>query len=395
MTVEAPPRFAYTAERPLLLLTDYPPDAAGGGAVILRNLLEPAERGATVWISPSPASSEVAGGRFLASGSAGRRGRRSLWLDSTLYASALAGEVERIARETNAPAAWIVMHGAGVAVAAKLARRGVLPLHLTVHDDPAFANALRSRRYLPLVPWIERDFADALRRAKSVDVICDAMRERYRKRYGVDSVVVHRGLREPVRPSPAYDGKTLRVGVLGSTYSYEQLPILGRAVASAAGSLGVPGEIVVLGRSYGERLRDEMGDAVRVEPTGHVDEESAIPILQGCFALYLNYPFGRRDAVLRQTSFPTKLSTYVQAARPLVLHVPADSSVTHLVELDGYAAHWGSNLESDGAAALIRLWNDPANHKDRQVEAESVRRRHYDRATNRASLFQALGVLVP
>ena len=34
----------YTAEGPLALLTDYPPDTAGGGAVILRSLLGPEER---------------------------------------------------------------------------------------------------------------------------------------------------------------------------------------------------------------------------------------------------------------------------------------------------------------------------------------------------------------
>jgi len=35
-----------------------------------------------------------------------------------------------------------------------VAKAGALPIHLTVHDDPAYANALRSRRYLPLVPLI-------------------------------------------------------------------------------------------------------------------------------------------------------------------------------------------------------------------------------------------------
>ena len=34
----------YTADRPLALLTDWPPDAGGGGAVILRSLLGPEDR---------------------------------------------------------------------------------------------------------------------------------------------------------------------------------------------------------------------------------------------------------------------------------------------------------------------------------------------------------------
>ena len=131
-------------------------------------------------------------------------------LDSTLKAGALTAEVEALARDRGARAAWVVMHGAGVHLAARLARRRAangLPLHLTVHDDPAFGVALRSRRYLALLPWIERDFAAALRRAESVDVICAAMADRYRRRYGVESSVVHRALdaarrARPLRPRP-------------------------------------------------------------------------------------------------------------------------------------------------------------------------------------------------
>jgi hypothetical protein len=384
----------YSPERPLLLLTDYPPDTGGGGAVILRDLLGPAERESVLWLSPSRPSAEIPNSHWLRSGSAGKRGRRSLGLDSTFYADALTREVEQVARDRNARAIWIVMHGAGVAIADKLSRKGGWPLHLTVHDDPAFANALRSKRYLLLVPLIERQFASALKWAKSVDVICEAMRQRYLSRYDVDSVIVHRGLTNPVEPSPEYHRRVLRVGVLGSTYSYEPLPVLGRAVAAAAERLGVPGEVVVMGRSHGEQLRDEMAGRIKVDVTGHVDEAAAVPMLQDCFALYLNYPFGRRDAVLRQTSFPTKLSTYIQAARPLIMNVPSDSSVIPLLEHGRYASLWDSPNEAKGTQVLVDLWNDPRSHQSWHGEAEAVRSRYYDRGTNRRILFQVLDGLV-
>ena len=393
---------AYTPERPLILLTDYPPDAAGGGAVILRDLLGPSEREKIVWVSPSRSSSRHASEQtssnevWLRAGSAGRGGRRSIGLDSTLWAGALAKEVQRIAVDRQARAVWIVAHGSAVAIAARLTRRRAWPIHLTVHDDPAFANALRSKRYLALVPWIERDFASALRRATSIDVIGEAMAVRYRNRYGVDSVVVHRGLQDgSIEPSPVYERRALRIGILGSTYSYEQLPVLGRAVEAASKRLGIPGEIVVMGKSHGERLKAEMAGKIEVEVTGHVDELAAVALLRGCFLLYLNYPFGRRDAVLRQTSFPTKLSTYIQASRPLLLHVPPDSSVMPLVGPDNYAKPWGTLNASDGSEILVELWRDSANHRSRHFEAESVRLRYYDRSKNCRTLFQSLDALAP
>jgi hypothetical protein len=289
------------------------------------------------------------------------------------------------------------MHSAGVAIAARVARAGRLPLHLTVHDDPAFGVALRSKKYLALVPWIERDFALAMRRAASVDVIGLGMAERYRRRYGVEAAIVHRALPDPVAPAGDYDAARhgLRVGVLGSTYGYRQLPLLARAVELAAGRLGVAPRLLVVGQGHGDQLRAEFAGRVEVESTGHVSEAAAIPLLRDCFALYLNYPFGRRDAVLRRASFPTKLSSYVQAARPLLIHAPADSSTTPLVGPDGYATAWADLDPGRGADALTAAWARPENRGSRHEAAERVRREHYDPDRNRAALFGALDALVP
>jgi hypothetical protein len=387
----------FSHEHPLILLTDYPADTQGGGAVILRSLLGPADRERLIWMSPVPPSNIVAAGPnvvTLKSGSSGR-GKRSIVADTLLYSRRLAAEILAEAKTRGAQAIWVVMHNAAVSIAAELNRRGDLPMHLTVHDDPAFANALRSKRYFALIPWIERDFAYAMKHAKSVDVIGQAMGERYQKRYGVSSTIVHRAMDEPVVPGPLYDRERngIRVGVLGSTYSYEQLPLLARSVEIAADRLKVRGSVRVMGRSYGERLRDEWGQRVNIEVTGHVSESEAIPHLRDCFALYLNYPFGRRDAVLRQTSFPTKLSTYIQAARPLLLHVPPDSSVMPLVNDKGFAFAWCNLDPNSGAEALLKAWETPANHQSQHVEAESVRQSYYHGDRNRAALFEALDAL--
>ena len=118
-------------------------------------------------------------------------------------------------------------------------------------------------------------------------------------------------------------------------------------------------------------------------------------LLRRCFALYLNYPFGRRDAVLRQTSFPTKLSTYVQAARPLLIHAPADSSTAPLIGPDGYATAWSDLDPARGADALVAAWGRAENHASRHEAADRVRRDYYDPDRNRRALFGALDALVP
>jgi len=385
----------FTPDRPILLLTDCPPDAGGGGAVILRSLLGPKERAGVIWLTLSPPNHPMENVVVLQSGSAGR-GPRSVGRDTTIHAGKLSREVLKIAHERNAAAIWVVMHNAAVPIAAKLVRAGRIPMHLTVHDDPAFANALRSKRYFALVPWIESRFAYAMKRARSTDVICDAMDDRYRKRYGVRSVVVHRALDAPVASGPSYDAERhgLRIGVLGSTYSYEPLPLLARAVELAANRLNLPARLRIMGKSYGERLRDEFAGRVEVDVTGHVSEADAIPMLAECFALDLNYPFGRRDAVLRQTSFPTKLSTYIQAGRPLLLHVPPDSSVMPLVDETGYAVPWADLDPQAGADVIVAMWNDPKSHRCRADDASRIKAKYYDPTVNRFRLYEALGGLL-
>jgi len=396
MNTDSPGLTAYSAGRPLLLITDGPPDAGGGGTVILRSLLGPEERSRMVWASLTPPASPDAPGEVtLRRGSAGK-GRRSIVADSTYRAAGLADEAAELAEARDAAAIWVVMHGAGVHVAARLARLGRRPLHLTVHDDPAYGVALRSRRYVGLVPWIARDFRAAMRGAASVDVIGEGMAARYRRLYGVESAIVHRAVPGPIAASPPYDRAShgLRVGVLGTTYSYDQLPILGRAIADAAARVGARGSLLIVGQGFGDRLRADMAGAIDVESTGHIPEPEGIRRLQDCLALYLNYPSGRRDAVLRQTSFPTKLSTYVRAARPLLVHAPPDSSTVPVCRRDpSYAIHWPSRSAADGARLLERLWADPAADGPFDAPAEAVRERYFDPGVNRRALFDALNAL--
>ncbi len=370
--------------------------------MILRSLLPGDVRQRVLWASPSlteaigPLEIGLRQGSLGLPSILGRRpATRSVTIDG-LLSWRLAREVEVAARQHHARALWIVMHGAMVHVAARLLSGPSLPVHLSVHDDPAFGVALMSRRHLALLPLIERDFGYALRRACSVDVVCQGMARRYRERYGIASTIVHRGIAEPVLERPAHVASgSLEIGVMGNTYGYDQLPLLARVVERVASNVGARGRIVIIGQGPGERLRAEVGDRIDVEVTGHLDERHAVERLSRCFALYLNYPFAWRAAVLRQTSFPTKLSSYLLAARPLFAHAPLDSSIAHLAAMTDYVAWWGNERIEDGVTQLTRLWSLPAAHASQDVAAERLRRAHYNLPANQAALLEPLDALVP
>ncbi len=395
---------SYTPDHPLILLTDFSPDAGGGDAVILRNFMDPETRRSIVWVTLTPggvsATSPTIDERVVVLKGGPKatvpRKRRSLFLDSTTLSWRLAEEVRKIAQEHRARGIWIVMYGATVPIASHLVKHGELPVVATVHDDPAFGVALRSRRYLVLVPLIERAFAKALKDAAGVEVISRGMMERYKKRYGVIAILGNRVVAPFVAvPAPfSKDGKILRIGVLGNTYSYSPLRVLGRTVARAADDLGLRGELVFVGLGHAERLRAELGGLISIVSVGHVEEAKAAAVLRGTFLQYLVYPFGWRDRVLRQTSFPCKLATYIMAGRPLLLHASADSTTAELATIPGLSYHWDDLNVEHGVQLLKKAWADPVTSLGAHGALEEVRRRYYDLDTIKTNLMGMLDAMV-
>jgi hypothetical protein len=380
---------AFSPERPLVLLTDFPPDHQGGGAVILKSLLTPDDRRRMVWVTlsryepqPGPRVISLAPPRY-----------RSLLQDGTVRTAELRRETHAVIREYSAAAAWVVAHGAAVRIAPALMAAG-LPVHMTVHDDPAWAYALLTRRYVPLAPLLLHDFYHGLRGAKSLDVVCEAMARRYRPRCTAEPAIVHRGLSSPVDPSPEYDRHGgISVAVLGSTYGLREVSVLANALAKVSDRLNVPARLTLIGSVRATSVRRLCPPNVALELTGHLTESEGIARLRTSFLLYLSYPFGPRGRVLRRTSFPTKLSTYVMAARPLLLHMPADSSVAFLREGTPYSTLWDSLDSEEGAKIMERLWLTDRTHASFDLNAEMLRVQHFDLAHNRSVLFRALNAL--
>src|ERR1019366_2845900 len=118
--------------------------------------------------------------------------------------------------ETKPDLYWIVAANEGLAVTTQLARRTSIPIHLSIHDDPV-GTALRSTRYRGFARLISRAFREALRTARSVDVISERMQQQYHNDMGVNARVVRPyiaslGASEPFTAIPGH----LTVGFAGT-----------------------------------------------------------------------------------------------------------------------------------------------------------------------------------
>jgi hypothetical protein len=244
---------------------------------------------------------------------------------------------------------WEVAHNEGISLATELCAMGKR-VHLTVHDDPV-CMFKRSRKYRAFAPLMSRQFSRLLQSVESVDVISPWMRDAYKQNYKVDSFPVYRFVPELPRVSSDLAPGTLTVGHIGSVYHAEPFRHFLSACQQVSRKLKCALKVVRIGSSP-EIDQLAAANPQVFENCGELDEEKAIVRLASCDFLYAMYPAGRRFQCFRQTSLPMKLSTYIQAQRPIFAHTPSDSSLASIVEKYKIGTVCSGNHESELHDAL-------------------------------------------
>lgn len=321
----------------VLLITPFHPDI-GGGSAHLRKLLPHFKALEVEWLyfgsQPSTFPNAHSLGPNLIGGPLLRDLPRSLALWSGLPSSHLQRHLQSIL-DRKANGCWIVAMNECIPLGNLLRARSSLPLHVSVQDDQADGIAGRSKRYWWLAPLMRNAWLKLLRNASSIDVISEPMARYYSTRYGLTSTVVHPYLPDRYRqPIEGEDSTALRVGHIGNLYSQREFLAFLHAFGRTARKLGKVPELVLVGGGSLDRARLQaaLGETGTICDFPSLDEAAAIAHLATCQMLYAMYPFAPNAKVFRQTSLPTKLSTYLQCHRPVFAHTPLDSSLATLVQ---------------------------------------------------------------
>ncbi|HEY6126712.1 MAG TPA: hypothetical protein VIW23_00880 [Candidatus Acidoferrum sp.] len=261
-------------------------------------------------------------------------------------------DIKRLVGQMDADLYWVVGHYEGISVAAELIAQGK-KVHLTVHDDP-FATWTRSRRYRIFRPLLAGTFPEVLRAAQSIDVTSWGMRNLYRQKYAVKcfSLYLHIAALPQLDISP--DQRQLTVGHIGTLYHPEPFRRFLSACKNIAAEKKRRLRIVRIGASPEIDAIADQGPGL-FEFHGDVDEESAIPLLAACDLLYAMYPAGEMYELFRRTSLPVKVSTYIQAQRPIFAHTPPDSTLACVVRKYKIGQTCESQREGEIAAGVRTL----------------------------------------
>jgi glycosyltransferase involved in cell wall biosynthesis len=200
-----------------------------------------------------------------------------------------------------------------------------VPLVVSVYDDPL--NKMNNKSSYP--DWLQRkfaaDFRSTLKAACCCAVISPAMAIAYKERYGVNSKVLYLGVHpEDCLPAIPLDRKkpTFVIGSVGSVVSsanwhvlIEAVRILNQKYAPQCFSILHVGEI------------EDGLTAPEVEVTGWIHNHAVHNHLSRMDVCFLNLWFEDNFKEMRQTSFPTKVHSYIEAQRPFIALGPPDSSI--------------------------------------------------------------------
>jgi hypothetical protein len=319
------------------LFTDFSP-SIGGGGTILRNLLKRFNNVQVQWFYSASATADLPGTIRIP----GLPDKGSVLGGVVDFCRLWKGwrkrelvETARPIQEASADVHWVVAHGVGIALGNMLKTlQPEIPLHVTVHDDPENALLKRSRRFRHLSWLVEKPMRQLMTNADSIDVISRSMQEYYHKKFGVDSEVVHVCVDSlpGVAPFAGKDNE-LHIGHIGSIYSHNQFASFLRGVDIYARQMGLKPILKLIGKQLwsAERFARNLSPGASVCLLGEMQEEAAVQQLAGCDFVYAAYPFSDSFRVFRQTSLPTKLSTYVRAQRLIFAHTPMDSTLANVV----------------------------------------------------------------
>lgn len=323
----------------VMLVTHYPPNARNGSTHHVLSILEKYSAN-VIWYSTKPPNRQHEMPDLsipYMSGAPLTVGHRRVWksirrhLNLTIWAYLQAYKGADFARSHGVELVWTELNLEAIVAGPIIANILQVPLVVSVPDDPLALFQLTEPNNFSFTRLLyEKSFRHALRKAEACAVISKPMAELFRKLHQLDAIVLYRGIDEDhcLEP-PVWSSHQTEyvISSVGSVVAHDNWNCLVSAVRILNKKHSKRNwRILHIGELPGE-LR-----APEVEVAGWITGAALTKQLRRSDLSFLNLWFSPEYKKLSQTSFPTKVQTYVQAQRPIVAFGPNYSSVVRFVD---------------------------------------------------------------
>jgi len=341
----------------ILFVQPFSLGSAGGGARILRALLE---RAPFAWqsICTSPERPRAwANEMYLHSRPAWGRIEHSRFatipkFTAPFFAPMFRRRLKELCLKLGARAIHAVPHaGLDFAQVHTVARELALPFFISLHDDIAYTAASAGRR-----EHREGAMRNAWCDASARFVISEALGREYCERYGArDYHVVTDGLSDLTPPQVDTDSSELRIYFMGLFHmAYE------RNLRALLDGVGIfereHPSINVRLTCRCEHIRSQVVDGAKgVTVLPFANEAQVRRDMESADLLYMPIPFGAAHEKFARYSLSTKMVTYAGSGVPILYHGPANSAAYDLLNRNNAAVLLTSLAPEEIAQALAGL----------------------------------------
>jgi glycosyltransferase involved in cell wall biosynthesis len=230
-------------------------------------------------------------------------------------------------------------------------------------------------------------------RAHGVIVPNEALRTEIATRYGgVDATVVpnpfHCLSAEAVRSEYSCDG-TVTIAFFGAVYH-----VNAGAFCNLIAAMAMPGlervKLCLYTAQTSEQLAAYGIVGERVEIHAHIPPSEAASLQQSADILFLPYAFDSPVPEIIQTSAPSKMSDYLAAARPILVHARSDALVCNYFRNHGCGMVVDQNQPAALAAAISELIAHPHVGAELATRARQRARAEFDPDNSRKQFLSLI-----
>ncbi len=252
---------------------------------------------------------------------------RNFFIDKTVIDQAV-----RFGKNYRVDCVWAVLQGKTTIISArKIAMKLGVPLIVMVLDDPSWVlDAVGLDKYSK--KKVLAEFDKAIKHSIACGTASRAMADDYSKRYGVKTIVFWGSLDKKMAREPALSpngNSQLSIGLAGQLYATDEWNAFLAALSSANWRISGRDVKVYL---IGDLDYVDVPCGARIEKLGRMSLDETIKTLSGMDIVYCPYFFGENREVVAKTSFPSKLTAYFAAGRPVLFHGPKYASPAKFIE---------------------------------------------------------------
>lgn len=175
------------------------------------------------------------------------------------------------------------------------------------------------------------EFNRVIERCECVAVVSWSMAEHYRARYGVKTIPVIPGISDSLSNQPIFAGNEsgdFIIGMAGQLYALAEWHRLLEALSLLNWRVG---DRCIRVRIFGKNFEIHTSDRVRCEFMGWRDQSEVVQLLTESDLNFIPYWFDPSFKEEAENSFPSKMSTYCAAAKPILVHAPEYATPTAFV----------------------------------------------------------------